>query len=134
MQESENAIEARQKHEKGLVLEKLKEMPIVQIACHKAGIARATFYRWKREDPVFSRACDDSMREGVGFINDLSESQVVSLIKKERMPAITLWLKNHHTTYGAKVRAISQPREVNLTLEQEAVVRRALKIRDTKKL
>ncbi len=126
-------IEIRQGNEKRLLIQKLKEMPIIQVACHKAGVARATFYRWKHEDLAFSKACDEAMREGVEFVNDLSESQVVTLIKKERMPAITLWLKNHHPTYGAKVRTAPQQREVNLTPEQEAVVRRALNMRDAKK-
>jgi len=132
MSENESAVEARQKREKELLLEKLKEMPIISVACHKAGVARATFYRWKREYREFSHACDEAVREGVEFINDLSESQVVALIKKERMPAITLWLKNHHPTYGAKLRAAAEPREIALTPEQEAVVRRALGVRPNK--
>jgi len=133
MPETENVIKERKKREKELLVEKIREMPIIQVACHKAGVARATFYRWKHEDLAFSKACDEAMQEGIEFVNDLSESQVVALIKKERIPAITLWLKNHHPTYGAKVRTAPQQCEVNLTPEQEAVVRRALKIHGVKK-
>lgn len=133
MSENESSIEERQIREKELMIEKLREMPIIQVACHKAGVARSTFYRWKCEDPAFSRACDEAMQDGVAFINDLSESQIVALIKKERIPAITIWLKNHHPAYGAKTQASAQSREVMLTPEQEAIVRRALGMRSPKK-
>jgi transcriptional regulator of acetoin/glycerol metabolism len=50
--EKESVIQERQKHEKNALIEALKEMPIVQIACKKAGVGRATYYRWLQEDQV----------------------------------------------------------------------------------
>jgi hypothetical protein len=81
------------------VLENLKEVPIVTLACRKAGIARATYYRWIDEDYAFRVSAKIALDSGISFINDLTESQLVSLIKEGRMPAITLWLKHHHPRY-----------------------------------
>ena len=96
------AIEERQAREKEAVINALKEMPIAQLACKKAGVSRATYYRWRQEDKLFKRQSVDAMQYGVEFINDMSESQLVTLIKEKKMPAIAMWLKHRHTSYGAK--------------------------------
>jgi hypothetical protein len=124
----QETIEQRQAKEKESVLANLRKMPIVQIACQGAGVARATYYRWLNEDKEFKKAAHKAMKDGEMFINDLSESQVVSLIKDRNLPAITLWLKNHHPKYADKLKveaSISQVDE-KLTPEQEEIVRRAL--------
>jgi len=81
---------------KDTILEILKEMPIIEVACKKAGIGRATYYRWRKEDKEFRRQSDDALSHGIEFINDMSESQLITLIKEKKMPAITLWLRNNH--------------------------------------
>ena len=47
----DNTIEKRQSKNKEQLLEILKKTPIVQIACEKAGVGRATYYRWRKDDP-----------------------------------------------------------------------------------
>jgi len=123
-----SATELRQEQEKALVVEKLKEIPIVQVACAKSKIGRATYYRWLRDDPAFAQACGEAVREGTDFINDMSESQIVTLIKKEKLAAISLWLKHHHPTYGAKEKISGRLPEAELTPEQKKIVERALRI------
>ena len=126
--ETDDTVQVRQEREKALMTEKLREIPIVQVACVKAGIGRSTYYRWLRDDSAFARACAEAMQEGAELINDMSESQIVSLIKKEKLPAISLWLKHHHPTYGAKERIPAMPLEVELTAEQKKTVERVLRI------
>ena len=127
--DSEILLMTQKEREKALVLEKLKEVPIVQVACHKAGVGRSTYYRWRQEDPAFARACEDAQREGIEFINDMSESQVVSLIQDKKLPAIVLWLRHHHPAYSNGSKIITQkPPPEKLTPEQEAIVRKALKL------
>jgi len=41
----DKTIEKRQSKNKEQLLEILKKTPIVQIACEKAGVGRATYYR-----------------------------------------------------------------------------------------
>jgi hypothetical protein len=78
---------------KKVVLEQLRKVPIVQIACERSDIGRSTFYRWKREDEKFKKAVDEAMEDGEAMINDLSESQLITLIKEKNFPAIQLWLR-----------------------------------------
>ena len=45
------------KKDKELILEQLRKTPIVQVACEKTGIARATYYRWRKKDKRFLEGC-----------------------------------------------------------------------------
>jgi len=72
--------------EQKVVLEQLRKIPIVQIACERANIGRTTFYRWRKDDPKFKRAAEEAMQDGVDMINDLSESQLIALIKEKNFP------------------------------------------------
>lgn len=96
------AIEQRQLSEKARLIEALREMPLVEYACKKSSIGRTTYYRWRKEDASFMRESDEAMRHGIEFINDMSESQLIQLIKEKKMPAIAMWLKNRHPSYGAR--------------------------------
>jgi len=98
-----NTTFERQAKDKKAFLEAMKEMPIIQVACKRVGISRATYYRWRKEDKSFLRESEDSMAQGFEFVNDMSESQIINLIKEKKLPAITLWLKHHHPRYGSKV-------------------------------
>lgn len=89
-------------------LETLREMPIVEYACKKSGIGRTTYYRWRKEDSMFAQASNEALRHGIEFINDMSESQMIQLIKEKKMPAIAMWLKNNSARYGA-FRSIQTP-------------------------
>jgi hypothetical protein len=90
---------------KQAVIDALKEMPVITVACKRAGVSSATYYRWRQEDKDFMRQSRDAMDRGIEFVNDMSETQLIGLIKEKKMPAITLWLKHHHARYGSK----SQP-------------------------
>lgn len=125
--ESNSTIEDRQIKDKQALLETLKEMPIIQVACKKAGISRATYYRWRKEDKHFLRQSEDSMSVGIAFINDMSESQLISLIREKKMPAIAMWLKHNHPRYGSKARTYAPiASSADLTPEEEKIVLEAL--------
>ncbi len=118
----------RQDKDKQLLLARLKETPIIEFACKKNGIGRATYYRW-REDKEFAKSADEAIAEGEAFITDMSESQLISMIRDRNFQAIQLWLRHHHSKYSQKLEItanISQQDE--LTPEQEAVVREALRL------
>jgi hypothetical protein len=124
-----NIPKTKQAVQKGLVLEQLKKIPIVQAAVERVGISRATFYNWKTDDSVFAQAVEDAMGEGVSVINDLTEGQVLSLIQQGKLPAHVFWLKHNHPKYGAKqesVKRISrEPSE-----EQKRLIEQALRFAD----
>ena len=108
-----NADQKRQQQKQALC-EQLKKTPIVQLACEKVGVGRATYYRWRKEDEEFSRNADESLCEGVKLMNDMAESQLLSAIKNQNMTAIIFWLKKtffviyigyyiHKTNYVIKI-------------------------------
>ena len=115
--------------EQKVVLEQLRKIPIIQIACERAEIGRSTFYRWRRENEKFKKAVDEAMQDGELMINDLSESQLITLIKEKNFPAIQLWLRQHHPRYRNKVEVTTRTEEdEQLTPEEERLVRKALGI------
>lgn len=113
------------------ILELLKINPIVQIACQKSGISRATYYRWREKDKKFKEQSDLALKEGVCFINDLAESQLLSSIKEKNMTAIIFWLKNRHPNYDTTKLQITSPeaiKEKPLTPEQRQLIDKALQM------
>ena len=116
--------------DKSLLLEQLRKTPIIQIACEKTGVGRATYYRWRKEDKDFARQADEAIFEGQLFINDISESQLISAIKDKNLQAIKFWLQHHHPTYTDKLEISGHLEHSTeaLTPEQEKVVRQALKL------
>jgi len=118
------------------IIETLKTSPIVQIACQKAGISRATYYRWRKLDENFKKQTRKSIKEGCRFINDLAESQLISAIKDKNMTAIIFWLKNHHRDYTDKLQINpSKPRlDEKLTPEDQKIIEYALKASKFKNL
>lgn len=85
------------------MLEQLRRTPIIEAACARAGVSRAQFYRMSKEDGEFDAAAKEAMAEGVAFINDLSESQLIQMIKDRNFAAIRLWLQVHSPAYSRKL-------------------------------
>jgi len=118
------------KKEKQLLVEQLKKMPIVQIACDRSSISRASYYRLRKEDREFKKITDEAIIEGETLITDLSESQLISLIRDKNFPAIQLWLKSHHPKYTNKVEMTGNlnVKEEPLTQEQKRLIEKAMQM------
>jgi len=116
--------------QKQALLEQLKKTPIVQIACEKADVSRATFYRWKKDDAEFSKMADEAILEGSFLVNDMAESQLMSAIRDKNMTAIIFWLKHHHQNYATKVEVNASIKNVTeeLTDEQKQLIKEALRL------
>ena len=110
------------------VIEKLKQLPIVQVACEKSGISRATYYRWRNDDPKFTKLSDIALREGRLLINDIAESQLLTAIKDQNMTAIIFWLKYNHPSYTTRVEITANTKIIDdkLTPEQQETLKNAL--------
>jgi len=115
---------------KSKLIEQLKKMPIVQIACERAGIGRSTYYRWREESADFRKAADAAITEGEALITDMSESQLISLIRDKHFQAVQLWLRQHHPKYSGKVEISGSVtvEDGSLTPEQEALIKEALRL------
>lgn len=128
--EPKSAAEIKKCEQKQQLIEQLKKVPIIQIACEKLGISRMTYYRWHKEDEEFADAADQAIADGSGLVNDLAESQLMTAIKNGNVTAIIFWLKHHHRNYATKVEVtakLQQPLEA-LTPDQQALVEQALQL------
>lgn len=114
------------------LLEELKKVPIVQIACEKCGVSRKSFYEWKRKDKKFEKLVEEAMSEGEAFINEMSESQLLQLIKEGNFPSIRFWLNHRHPKFKEKVEITTKLTDESLSPEQEQIVREALRLASSK--
>lgn len=112
-------------------LEQLRKVPIVQVAAEKSDLSRNTVYRWRKEDEAFKQAMDEALAEGEGLVNDMSESQLLSLIKEKNWSAISFWLRHHHNSYKNRLEVTAVLPKEELTPEQEELVREALRLSAT---
>ncbi len=120
-------IVKRQQKDKEAVIENLKRMPIIEIACNKSCVSRATYYRWKEQDPAFSQAVDKAQEEGEALIRDVAVSKIIKGINDDNLTAAMYWLNHRDPRFSNKVEisTTTKPQEA-LSKEQEEVVKKAL--------
>lgn len=110
-----------------LLIEQLRKTPIVEVACEKVNVGRASYYRWRKICPEFASLADEAMSEGSALINDLAESKLISSISDGNLGAIQFWLRSHHAAYMPKLE-ISPLRHEQLTEEEQAAIEKALEL------
>jgi hypothetical protein len=115
-----------------LFLEEMRKIPIVTVACEKVGISRNTIYKWLKDDPVFKEKFDTASMNGIQHINDLSENQLLQLIKEKRLSAIRLWLTNNHQRFSGKSVKDTEVKDKELSEEQKSTIEQALKMVNAK--
>ena len=79
---------------------------LVTYAAKAAGISRATFYQWKRDDPEFAEAVEEIEEAAL----DEVENVVYDMILKEHNPAVTIF---YLKTKGKK-RGYIERREIEM--------------------
>jgi len=126
MKTKSDSIINRQAKEKAAILEQLKKTPIIQVACERAGVARANFYRWRKESKEFNENVEVSVEHGLNLINDMAESQLLSAIKDKNMSAIMFWLRSHHNAYKSKLEVTTRHEDKELTKEQKELIKQAI--------
>ena len=120
-------IGVRQSKEKELLLEQFRKIPIIQVACEKSGVGRATYYRWRQDDPEFAKMADEALSEGSLLVNDMAESQLLQAIRSQNLGATIFWLKHHHPAYANKVEITGRLKhDYELTTEEETLIAKAL--------
>ncbi len=118
----------QQAKQKAAVIEQLKKFPIVQLAVQKAGVSRPSYYQWRKQDAEFAKTADEAMAEGILFINDIAEGNMISLINEKDMRSIRFWLTHRHPVYAAKLQLEGKLElsDEALSSEQQEIVDRAL--------
>lgn len=122
-------IKVRQDKFRMALLAQLERTPIIELACDKADISRTTFYRWLHESKAFAKDVEKSLVTGREFINDLAESQVISLIRQGEIKAVRLWLTHNSARYANKLELTGTvtTKEEPLTKMEKVLLRKAFK-------
>ncbi len=120
----------KQKQEKQQFIELLKKMPIIQVACSKSSISKSTYYRWRHDDQKFKQLADQALMEGISLMNDLAESQLITLVKGQNLGAIMYWLRHRHPAYNNKLEITNSQPEVRdkLTPAETKLLKSALRL------
>lgn len=123
-------IKKRQEKDKKTLIENLEKTPIIQMACEKTGISRATYYRWRIDDREFEKKADKAIDDGVSLMNDYAESQLISSIRDKNMTAIIYWLKHRHKAYSTKLEISGslEHKNVEISEEYKELIKKALNL------
>jgi len=122
-------IKVRQDKLKVALLEQIKRTPIKEVSCSKTGISRTTLYRWIKMSNKFAGEIEAALNEGREFINDLAESQVITLIQQGDIAAVRLWLQHNSARYANKLELSGiVATKSELSTEDKKVIRQALKL------
>jgi hypothetical protein len=114
---------------KNSFLDELKKVPIVIVACERAGISRNSVYRWRKEDKEFYIEMEQALSEGEDLVNDMTESQLITMIKEKNWPAMKFWLSKRNPKFKDKVEVTQKVgADEDLSPEQQEIVRNALKL------
>ena len=100
-------------------LAELRKIPIVQVACEKLDVSRNSVYRWRKEDEDFAKAMDESLAEGEKLVNDMTESQLLSLIGEKHWPAISFWLRKRNPKFHDRVEVTAKVEQIQKPLSPE---------------
>ena len=109
-------------------LEELKKVPIVQVAAEKTNVSRNSVYKWRKVDTDFAVKMDEALKEGEDLVNDISESQLLTMIKDKEWSAISFWLRHRNPKYKERMEITTKIEDTSLTPEQELIIRQALKL------
>lgn len=124
-----DSIKARQNALKASFIEQLKRTPVIEQACQKVGLSRATVYRWVKEKKSFEKEMDAALSEGRTFMCDIAETQLFSLIGDKEYKAIALYLSTHNPRYAKKLELSGTvtTKDEPLKKEQKKLIREAFK-------
>ena len=122
--------QTRIQKQKEQMIEQLKKNPIIQIACEKLEIGRATHYRWSTEDAEYAKSVDLAVQEGVIFFAEFSESKLHNAVRNDQPWAIAMSLKALHPRYKNKLEISGsiQHNTRELTPEDEALLKESLRL------
>lgn len=124
--ETEKISKTATKILKSQIVQFLSEVPIAKYAYGKAGVPKATYYKWRKIDRDFLFVTDQAITEGKVSINDLSKSQIIKKIQSGNLTACIFWLKHNDPDFNPRI-SIEMKRESPLTKEQILEMAQALR-------
>ncbi len=81
------------------LVDELEKSGNVTVACSKADISYATYYRWRKEDREFVALTDEAVQIGRENMTGFTESKLIKNISDGHERAIEFYLKHNDQRY-----------------------------------
>jgi len=116
--------------QKKILVEELEKNPVIGFASKRAGVARATYYRWLKKSNKFAEAAEKALEKGVSLINDLAQAQLILMIKDGNLTAIKFWLVHRHPAFSEKLQLMKYPEldDRELTPDERVLLKKAIEL------
>ena len=89
-------------HDKERFLKILEDHPYIGLAAKKAGISRASVYRFKKSDPGFKKKVEEALELGSTINGEIAESQMMKLVRTGHFGATKFVLERTNRKYMIK--------------------------------
>lgn len=99
---------ARTREDRSNFLRLLAEKPFIYYACRKAGISRATIYRWMKDNPAFKAEVERVLQEGKINQSEGVEMMLVKRAMEGHFQSMRYYLA-HNTSKYRPQRAVWPP-------------------------
>ncbi len=109
------------------IVDFLGEVPIAKFAYSKAGVPKATYYKWRKTDSAFLSLTDGAITDGKVSINELAKSQIIKKIQQGNITACIFWLKHNDQDFNPRIAIemkTTQPLSKEQILEMAQAMRR----------
>lgn len=93
---------ARNGEDKRKFLAALETTPFIGHAAKRAGISRATIYRWLKDNYTFRKQVEAAQARGRENIVEMAESVLVTKIRDGDMRGVEFFLKHNSPRYSSK--------------------------------
>lgn len=100
---------ARNSDERSKIIQILSENPSIGYACKKVGIARATHYRWMKDNASYRGSIQRSLKEGRSQWTENAEAVLMKNVRDGNMRAVTFFLTHNDSRYIPKRSIYSEP-------------------------
>lgn len=93
---------ARNSDDRNKIIHILSENPSIGYACKKVGIARATHYRWMKDNSDYKVQITRALREGRLQWSENAEAVLMKQVQNGNMRAVTFFLTHNDPRYIPK--------------------------------
>lgn len=81
------------------ILDILRRVPNVTLACKKVGITTQSYYRWRKEDKLFLEKSEEALKIGRETMCDIAEGTMFNLAQNGDFRASKYILDNNRKEY-----------------------------------
>jgi hypothetical protein len=118
---------ARNSDDRNKIIHILSENPSIGYACKKVGIARATHYRWMKDNPDYKVQINRALREGRLQWVDNAEAVLMKQVQNGNMRAVTFFLTHNDPRYIPKRTLYVESLDAKERREYEQALRSGVK-------